>query len=147
MCVCIFEGQQIILTKLQPLNTNDLLWSWNLLRYSKLFKAGPRETLGRRMKWKVGSTRGILCVLQTYFSGLKNKFVSLSLNCPSKRMNGKVFVHRSNWLGQPGTIANSEYSGSFVWACIQPWGCEQHLQKQWLHRVFFWDICLPLQQM
>ena len=44
-----------------------------------LFKAGPRETLGRRMKWKVGSTRGILCVLQTYFSSLKNKFVSPSL--------------------------------------------------------------------
>ena len=79
MCVCIFEGQQIILTKLQPLNTNDLLWSWNLLRYLKLFKAGPRETLGRRMKWKVGSTRGILCILQTYFSSLKNKFVSPSL--------------------------------------------------------------------
>ena len=47
--------------------------------YSKLFKAGPRETLGRRMKWKVGSTRGILCVLLTYFSSLKNKFVSPSL--------------------------------------------------------------------
>ena len=31
------------------------------------------------MKWKVGSTRGILCVLQTYFSSLKNKFVSPSL--------------------------------------------------------------------
>ena len=50
-------------------------------------------------------------------------------------MNGKVFVHRPNWLGQPGTIANSEYSGSFVWACIRPWGCEQHLQKQWLYWV------------
>ena len=32
-----------------------------------------------RMKWKVGSTRGILYVLQTYFSSLKNKFVSPSL--------------------------------------------------------------------
>ena len=31
------------------------------------------------MKWKVGSTRGILCILQTYFSSLKNKFVSPSL--------------------------------------------------------------------
>ena len=50
-----------------------------IFEYLKLFKAGPRETLGRRMKWKVGSTRGILCVLQTYFSGLKNKFVSPSL--------------------------------------------------------------------
>ena len=31
------------------------------------------------MKWKVGSTRGILCVLQTYFSSLKNEFVLSSL--------------------------------------------------------------------
>ena len=80
MCVCISEGQQIIFDKIDlPLNTNDLLWSCNFQRYLKLFQAGPRKTLGRRMKWKVGSIRGILCVLQAYFSSLKNKFVSPSL--------------------------------------------------------------------
>ena len=52
------------------------------LKLAKIFEAiysWTERNFSRRMKWKVGSTRGILCVLQTYFSSLKNKFVSQSL--------------------------------------------------------------------
>ena len=93
-----------------------------IFEYLKLFKAGPRETLGRRMKWKVGSTRGILCVLQTYFSGLKNKFVSPSLlaNGFEGMMHIVTFFY-FEWLNQVLRIVKNQHSFSPAYrlACLQ----------------------------
>ena len=74
------------------------------------------------MKWKVGSTRGILCDLQTYFSSLKNKFVSPSLlaNDFEGRKHIVTFFY-FEWLNKVSRIVKNQHSFSpaYRMACLQ----------------------------